>query len=619
MKLRSLLCICVSLFLLAGVQVAAQEEVPQTEDQILEEEFIRSRIENGDSHASGAREELGPVILGNPTQAHTTIRVGLSFSTLNATGGIVNEFATRHFAAAEISHTAGTVHLLNGATGKQIIDLDVPGTIVRATRDAEGYHVSIGGTDLGTFAGPLVFRPTDAANRFRVENIRRAFSGTFVPSYRGTIELSHHTGTPDNTLNVVNIIEIEDYVPGVVANESIASFQMEALKAQAVAARGYAIANIGRFRADFPYDIVDSSTSQVYRGVISEHVRAVQASNETVGLVASYNGQIISALYSSSMGGHTEHNEWIFNSPSTQLPGTNVTPYLRGIYDGDGAIPDFSTPAGVATFWARTTAPDTYDDCARTATTPTGTVGNTFSRWRFTLTQAQLRAKVPASLPGTITNVEITQRMGASGRAAIVRLTLSGGGIHTVRGWDPLRTFFRPAVTTPRLCGTGTIAANFTLNNPSVIDVNRDASNNLTSVTVWGGGWGHNVGMSQYGAHGRARAGQNFLQILKAYYTGVDIGSYPISIGREPGSGPPLLRQEFYAQNAIGTLEIRNATFKGLAIHINDTYDIVLDSEDLADGAESVDLSPYLVAGLNTIQYNPVGRTGSATVNVNVE
>jgi hypothetical protein len=150
-----------------------------------------------------------------------------------------------------------------------------------------------------------------------------------------------------------------------------------------------------------------------------------------------------------------------------------------------------------------------------------------------------------------------------------------------------------------------------------VINEVRNADGSLASVEVWGGGWGHNVGMSQYGAHGRAKAGQTFMQILKAYYTGVDIGSYPIDIGREPGSGPPTLRQEFYAPNAIGTLEIRNATFKALMVHINDT-DIRLEDE-LTDGSESVDLSPYLVPGLNTIQYNPVGRNGSATVNVNVQ
>lgn len=592
---------------LAVFTLFAAPAVAQEVDE-LEEEHILSRAEHGHSHASGMRPELGRQILGNPAQAVTLIRVGISYS-FTATGAF-SEFSTRHHPFAEISHTAGTVHLIDG-NGKQVIALDVPGTIVRATRDANGYHLSVAGAPLGVFEGPLFFRPTDAANQFRVEHIRRSFSGVKVPSYRGAIELSHASGTEANRLHVVNLVEIEDYVPGVVANESIASFHMEALKAQAVAARGYAIANIGRFRATFPYDIVDSSASQVYRGVISEHLRAVQASAETVGLVASHGGQIIGALYSSSMGGHTDHNEWIFNIPSSQLPGTNATAYLRGIYDGDGVPPDTVTEGGIAAFWKASPLPTVYDDCGR--------VGNRFSRWRVVLTGAQIRARITPAVPAgvNVTNVAVTQRM-TSGRAAIVRVTLSNGKTVDVRGWDPLRSFFRPAVTTPALCGTSTIPAGMVLNNPSVLEVTKNADGTVNQVTVWGGGWGHNVGMSQYGAQGRARSGQTFLQILKAYYTGVDVGSYPIDIGRQPGTGTPTLRQELYAQNARGTLYVRDAQMRKLRVHVNGTYDIALNEDELADGEAVVDLSGYLVPGINVIQYNPVGH-GTATVTVAVD
>src|SRR5690606_25154719 len=140
-----------------------------------------------------------------------------------------------------------------------------------------------------------------------------------------------------------------------------------------------------------------------------------------------------------------------------------------------------------------------------------------------------------------------------------------------------------------------------------------------TDVIAEGGGWGHNTGMSQYGSHGRALAGQTFIEILKAYYSGIDVGSYPITIARNPGTGPPTLRQEFYAPNGLGTLEIRDATVKGINIHINETFDIILREAELADGTETIELSPYLQEGVNVIQYNVVGRDGSATVNVNVD
>src|SRR5688500_10105907 len=440
MKIRIIHTLLLFVCLFAALPVASQDPPPPTEDEMLEEEFIRSKAENGESHASGARDDLGPVIIGNPTTAHKVIGVGLSTTTFNANGTVATEISTnRHFTFAEISHTVGLVYLKDRASGT-VINLDVPGTIVRATRDASGYHVTIGGVDPGTFAGPLYFEPTDETNEFRVENIRRVFSGTFVPRYRGAIELAHGSGTPANTLNIVNTIEIEDYVPGVVANESIASFHMEALKAQAVAARGYAIANIGRFRANFPYDIVDSTTSQVYRGVISEHARAVQSSAETVGIVASYQGQIIGALYSSSFGGHSDSNHWIFNSPASQLPGTNIVPYLVGIYDGVPPVLDLTDPATHNTFW-RTIQPQGYDMCGR--------VNNRFARWKINIPAASIKTRltttnsvlISGTRTGPVTGVAVKLRMTGSGRVAIARIIISIGVVD-VSCVDMLRTVF---------------------------------------------------------------------------------------------------------------------------------------------------------------------------------
>lgn len=154
------------------------------------------------------------------------------------------------------------------------------------------------------------------------------------------------------------------------------------------------------------------------------------------------------------------------------------------------------------------------------------------------------------------------------------------------------------------------------LNNPSSLDVAKNPDGTVSLVTVYGGGWGHNLGMSQYGAHGRGKSGQTFIEVLKAYYTGVEIGSYPIDIGREPGSGPPVLQQQFFAPSQAGTLEIRPVDLEGLRVHINGLYDLRFDAAELAADVVSVDVSPYLVPGLNVIQYNPVGRSGSATVNV---
>jgi hypothetical protein len=208
--------------------------------------------------------------------------------------------------------------------------------------------------------------------------------------------------------------------------------------------------------------------------------------------------------------------------------------------------------------------------------------------------------------------------MAASGRIGVARVRLTTGSV-LVKGWDNLRRVLGTAAANTTDCRGTTIAANFVVNNPSVVEPFFNPDGTFGGVTAYGGGWGHNVGLSQFGAHGRGLAGQNFIQILKGYYTGVDVGSYPIDIGREPGGGPPTLRQEFFAPDGRGTLEVRPAGLKGLRVHINGTYDISLNGADLAGGVVRLDVTPYLQAGTNVIQYNPVGREGSATVLVVVE
>jgi SpoIID/LytB domain protein len=619
-----------SLTIAAATQEPAQPTPPaaQTEQELLEEEHIRTRIENGQSHASGARPELGPVIIGNPTTAVVTLRVGMFTTTFNASGGVASEFSSLHHTFVELTNTDGDVKVVDRSTGKEIFVM-TPGALARVEHDGTGFLVSGNGVLLGTFDGPVFFRPNSKANLFRVEHIRRVFNGAKVPLYRGAMEVGRGTTTaalpPPVRVNLFNIVEVEDYVPGVVANESIASFSPEALKAQAVAARGYAIANIGNYIArGYPFDIVDSSSSQVYRGVISEHANAVRASSETQGLVASSNGRIISAMYSSSFGGHSESNEWISFSFNRVMGGSPLS-YQRGIYDGVEPAPDLSSEAGIDAFW-RFNPPASliYDECTWT--------NNTFSRWQFTLPAATIKARMTnsnsvavtpgATRDGSITDIAITQRGGASKRAVAVQVTFTTGTFE-IQGWEGLRQVIgrtAPSGTQPpRACGTSRLPANFVLNNPSLLDVAKNADGTVSQVTVFGGGWGHNIGMSQYGAHGRGKFGQDFIEILKAYYTGVDIGSHPIDIGRDPGSGPPTLRQEFFAPNARGTLEIRATGMAGLRVHINELYDLSFDEAALAADVVRVDISQYLVAGVNRIQYNPVGRSGTATVAVIVE
>jgi peptidoglycan hydrolase-like amidase len=156
-------------------------------------------------------------------------------------------------------------------------------------------------------SAPLVFASSDEKNspvRFNEK------------PYRGKIEVFANT---HGSVTVVNVIGLEDYVRGVVPNE-LSYPALEALKAQAIAARTYAVKNRAQFASE-GFDLLPTTRSQVYRGLSSETSLTSQAVDQTRGIIATYNGDPINALYTSTCGGRTEDAENIFNE---------AIPYLRG-------------------------------------------------------------------------------------------------------------------------------------------------------------------------------------------------------------------------------------------------------------------------------------------------
>ncbi len=136
-------------------------------------------------------------------------------------------------------------------------------------------------------------------------------------SYRGKIEVFvNSTGR----LTVVNVVPLEEYLLGVVPSE-LSLPQLEAQKAQAIAARTYAVANINGF-ASRGFDMLPTVSSQVYKGVSIETKMGTQAVKETRGMIATYNGKPIMAYYTSTCGGRTENSENVFD---------HAEPYLRGV------------------------------------------------------------------------------------------------------------------------------------------------------------------------------------------------------------------------------------------------------------------------------------------------
>ncbi|MET0650515.1 MAG: SpoIID/LytB domain-containing protein [Pyrinomonadaceae bacterium] len=166
-------------------------------------------------------------------------------------------------------------------------------------------------TPLLDLRAPVVFAPEDA----ELHPIRYN-----EKPYRGRLEVFANT---KGTLTVVNVVSLEDYVRGVVPNELSPGGwpELEALKAQAVAARTYAVSNLGRF-ASQGYDLTPDTRSQVYGGRSTEHPLSDRAVHETHGRILTYKGAPVNALYTSTCGGRTEDGENIF--------GGGAVAYLRG-------------------------------------------------------------------------------------------------------------------------------------------------------------------------------------------------------------------------------------------------------------------------------------------------
>ena len=161
------------------------------------------------------------------------------------------------------------------------------------------------------------------------DELERAIVSPAVPAellqadatpYRGLLEVRP---AEEGRLTVVNVVNLEDYLCGVVPNElSPEAFpQIEALKAQAVAARTYALAHLGDYSSK-GYDVCATPACQVYRGQGSEHPLTDRAVEETRGVVATWRGRPIRAYYTSTCGGHTEEGRAIFDDDA---------PYLRGV------------------------------------------------------------------------------------------------------------------------------------------------------------------------------------------------------------------------------------------------------------------------------------------------
>jgi len=194
--------------------------------------------------------------------------------------------------------------------------VDATGTVVKlaAGAVAVGPELRLPGAD-GPATGPLVFRAGKAS---------LALDGV---SYRGTFEVTSQGGF----LRVVNVVGLENYVQGVVAGEMPHSWPIEALKAQAVAARSYALKNLLKGK---PYDLYSDVRSQAYGGIAAEQPESTAAVRATAGRIVTYGGEVAATYYFSSSGGRTASAADVFGFAVPYLvsrpdPWDKASPYYR--------------------------------------------------------------------------------------------------------------------------------------------------------------------------------------------------------------------------------------------------------------------------------------------------
>lgn len=163
--------------------------------------------------------------------------------------------------------------------------------------------------------------------------------------YRGIIMIQNKNGK----LTVINNVPLEDYIKGVVPSEMPSSWATEAHKAQAIAARSYALANLGK-RAKYGYDLKDTPEDQAYGGASKETPDTNFAVDETKGIVLTYNMKVINAYYSASAGGQTNVNSW----------GSSL-PYLRSVPSFDDNVKKNGHGVGMSQHGANNLANQGYN------------------------------------------------------------------------------------------------------------------------------------------------------------------------------------------------------------------------------------------------------------------
>ena len=377
------------------------------------------------------------------------------------------------------------------------IEITCPGSIKKIQGDSEtmldpASVISVTSGD-GTCSERLILEPQDGSE-LTVNSLARA-QGT--PSYGGRLEILD----TENGLVLVNEIDLEAYLKKVIPSEMPSSYEKEALKAQAVCARTYAfMQSRSNSYSEYGAQIDDSTQFQVYNNVDPDE-KTAQAVQETYGKMLYYNENPITAYYFSTSCGTTT-NAAIWDSDPED------TPYLRclSLQTARSRL-SFASEEAFASFIKKKNFP-AYD-----ASYP-------LYRWNFKTNGTIIASHVGGV--GKITGVSVTER--GPGGVAMKLLVKGSEGEITISGQNAIRSALGDASLTLTLMD-GKTSDGWSLLPSGFLAIEETGTDEqgVVQFRVYGGGYGHGVGMSQNGAQGMAKAGMGYEEILKYFYDGVTI------------------------------------------------------------------------------------------------
>lgn len=378
-------------------------------------------------------------------------------------------------------------------------------TGVKVTSDGKAKNYKAGdmvslGSDVK--ASRIIVEPDSSDGVITVSSLSKTGG---VPRYHGALDI-----TKDSSgYMVVNQVNIEQYLYGVVSSEVSSSYSMEALKAQAICARGFTYRKLGCNYRGYDADLDDTTACQVYNN-FPETDSSIAAVDETVGVVPTYNGEIINAVYFSTSCGTT--------TTSDQVWGGSMPYTCTRIQNTALDIPYFSNETAFQDFMDGKTDTDVVE---RNLPMYRWTVSYTDSEMRQAIETGLSRCSdVSATSVGNIKSVAVTSR-DDSGLVKAVTITGDAGSV-TVSGQSNIRVLFATdgkAITEQdgsELTGWTGVPSNFYY-------VKKDTSSGL--YILKGGGYGHGVGMSQNGANELAKLGYTAAQIISHYYNGAVLSS----------------------------------------------------------------------------------------------